>query len=357
MTDNAPANWYTQPDGSQRYWDGSQWTDHIVPASGAPTGGVPAESEPAVPVAFGTAPDDRPLWKKKRVLIPGAAVAALIGISALGAAAGGDADDEVASSAPPAEAPTAAPETFAMPDVVGINLQEAQDSLQSLGSYFMDQEDASGEGRVQLVDSNWTVCTQEPAPGTEVPIEATVMLAAVKDDESCPGDEPAETNQAEERQEPEETEEPADDAPKETTAQQNARGSAESYLAFSAFSRSGLIDQLKYEGYETKDAEYGVDAVGADWKEQAAKSAESYLDFSAFSYTGLIDQLEYEGFTGDQSTYGADAVDADWNEQAVKSAESYLAFSTFSRAGLIDQLKYEGFTNAQATYAVDEVGL
>ncbi|MDN4479685.1 Ltp family lipoprotein [Demequina muriae] len=365
MTDNAPANWYAQPDGSQRYWDGSQWTDHIVPAASPTSSAEPNAGVAASPPPTPGEPDARPWWKKKRFVIPGAALVAFLGIGALGAAASGGNGEAVASPSPspvvanssadPSE--SAVPTTFVMPEVVGSNLQDAQDSLQALGSYLVDQEDASGEGRLQLVDSNWTVCTQEPAAGAEVPVEARVLLAAVKDDEPCPGDEPDESNQAKEPTEPQETDEPADDAPQETVAQENARESAVSYLDFSAFSRAGLIGQLEYEGFASADAEYAVDAVGADWKEQAAKSAESYLDFSAFSYTGLIEQLEYEGFTSDQATHGADAVDADWNEQAVKSAESYLDFSSFSRASLIDQLKYEGFTTAQATHAVDEVGL
>src|SRR5215211_1761065 len=67
------------------------------------------------------------------------------------------------------------------------------------------------------------------------------------------------------------------DKPKETSGQQNARESAEDYLSTGAFSREGLIEQLKYEGYSKKDAEYAVDAIKVDWKEQAAKSAEQYL--------------------------------------------------------------------------------
>jgi hypothetical protein len=47
-----------------------------------------------------------------------------------------------------------------------------------------------------------------------------------------------------------------------------------------------------------------VKAVSPDWNEQAAKSAKSYLEFSSFSRSGLIDQLEYEGFTPDQAEYG-----------------------------------------------------
>lgn len=77
-------------------------------------------------------------------------------------------------------------ETFTMPGLKGMNLQDAQDELQKRGSYLMDQEDASGEHRIQLVDSNWKVCTQIPRAGRKVPISTIVRLAAVKLDESCP---------------------------------------------------------------------------------------------------------------------------------------------------------------------------
>jgi hypothetical protein len=73
------------------------------------------------------------------------------------------------------------------------------------------------------------------------------------------------------------TEEPTtEEVAAETPGQENARRSAESYLEVQAFSRSGLIEQLQYEGFSKKDATYGADAVGANWKEQAARSAKSY---------------------------------------------------------------------------------
>lgn len=92
--------------------------------------------------------------------------------------------------------------------------------------------------------------------------------------------------------------------PGETAGQENARRSAEDYLDTSAFSRSGLVKQLEFEGYSTADATYGVDAVSPDWNEQAAKSAANYLDTSSFSRSGLIDQLKFEGFTPEQAAYG-----------------------------------------------------
>ncbi|MDP2013152.1 MAG: PASTA domain-containing protein, partial [Actinomycetota bacterium] len=76
-------------------------------------------------------------------------------------------------------------DTFAMPNVVGMVLQDAQDLLQSKGSYLMDQVDATGLGRMQLLDSNWKVCSQQPVPGTPVSIADFVTLSAVKLSESC----------------------------------------------------------------------------------------------------------------------------------------------------------------------------
>ena len=59
-----------------------------------------------------------------------------------------------------------------------------------------------------------------------------------------------------------------------------------------AFSYSGLIDQLEYEGYSSEEAEYAAKNCGADWNEQAVLSAKQYLKTMSFSEDGLIEQLE-----------------------------------------------------------------
>jgi hypothetical protein len=82
-----------------------------------------------------------------------------------------------------------------------------------------------------------------------------------------------------------------------------------------------------------------------------------YLDYSAFSREGLIDQLKYEGYSKEDATYGVDSTNAHWNEQAIKSAKEYLDYSSFSRGALIDQLIYEGYTREQAEYGVSKTGL
>ena len=81
---------------------------------------------------------------------------------------------------------SAAKEKFRMPKVVGLVLQDAQDILQSRGSYLLDQEDASGRGRWQLLDSGWKVCAQKPRAGASVPVETVVTLWSVKLSERCP---------------------------------------------------------------------------------------------------------------------------------------------------------------------------
>lgn len=93
-----------------------------------------------------------------------------------------------------------------------------------------------------------------------------------------------------------------------TMGQKNALSKARDYLNFSAFSYSGLIHQLEFEGFSNEEATYAVDNCGADWNEQAALKAQEYLDFSSFSRSGLIEQLEFEGFTAEQAEYGVQAV-------------------------------------------------
>lgn len=44
----------------------------------------------------------------------------------------------------------------------------------------------------------------------------------------------------------------------ETQGQKNAVKKAKSYLNVSAFSRNGLVEQLKFEGFTEEEAAYGV---------------------------------------------------------------------------------------------------
>jgi hypothetical protein len=93
-----------------------------------------------------------------------------------------------------------------------------------------------------------------------------------------------------------------------SVSRDNATEKALDYLAYTSFSRTGLIKQLMYEGFSRSDATYGADATHANWYKQAALKAAEYMDYSAFSRSGLIAQLKYEGFTAGQAIYGAKSV-------------------------------------------------
>ncbi len=110
--------------------------------------------------------------------------------------------------------------------------------------------------------------------------------------------------------------------------------------------QSDTVDDSVDNGTITEEGTVG--------ERNALKSALQYLEYSAFSYSGLIEQLEYEGFTTSEATYAVDHCGADWNEQAYQSALQYLEYSSFSKQGLIEQLEYEGFTTEQAQYGVEK---
>jgi len=71
-----------------------------------------------------------------------------------------------------------------MPNLICVDLQKAQDTLQELtGEFFAsDSKDASGEGRMQINDSNWVVVDQQPDPGERIILDPN--LYALKDDEA-----------------------------------------------------------------------------------------------------------------------------------------------------------------------------
>ncbi|MFJ6087472.1 PASTA domain-containing protein [Streptomyces sp. NPDC092369] len=70
-----------------------------------------------------------------------------------------------------------------MPDFKGKSVQAARDALDSSTSITVD--DASGDGRLVLIGSNWQVCSQQPVAGAKLSGQP-VVFGAVKFGESCP---------------------------------------------------------------------------------------------------------------------------------------------------------------------------
>ena len=91
------------------------------------------------------------------------------------------------------------------------------------------------------------------------------------------------------------------------------------------------------------------------------KKAKTYSDTMSMSKAGLYDQLtsEYgEKFTAEEAQYAVDNLDADWKENALKKAKVYQETMAMSPSAIYDQLvsEYgEKFTEEEAQYAVDNL--
>lgn len=84
------------------------------------------------------------------------------------------------------EAPTKdeQPASGTVPNVVGMNHQAAQDAMQEAGFYNLTEEDATGQGRMLIMDRNWVVVSQSPKGGAKVSEDKKIVLRSKKlDDE------------------------------------------------------------------------------------------------------------------------------------------------------------------------------
>jgi beta-lactam-binding protein with PASTA domain len=82
-----------------------------------------------------------------------------------------------------AQSPSPISEGQAMPDLTGKSLNVAVASLPS--STSITAKDISGRHRLVIIQSNWTVCSQDPAPGAQFNGQP-VTFGVVKFGEPCP---------------------------------------------------------------------------------------------------------------------------------------------------------------------------
>lgn len=117
-----------------------------------------------------------------------------------------------------------------------------------------------------------------------------------------------------------------------------------------AYAKTASVSYAPSSGKSGGKAGYSLE------EKNAIQSAKNYLSFMAFSRSGLIGQLEFEGYSNKTAVAAVDSLSVNWNEQAKKSAETYLSIMPLSRKELIAQLIYEGFSESQAQYAAKAVG-
>ena len=72
-----------------------------------------------------------------------------------------------------------------LPDLRGLTLSHAQDRARAQGFNRIESQDATPEGRTQLLAGDWKVCSQIPGPGVHA-VTALVAVTVVKSGERCP---------------------------------------------------------------------------------------------------------------------------------------------------------------------------
>jgi len=109
----------------------------------------------------------------------GALAAAAAGFALLTAGCG-----SASGSQPPA--PGTSPVTKAVAGFTGKGLQTAEDDARAAGFRNLASHDATGRGRVQILDIDWKVCFQSPAAGATVSTSTRIDFGVVKLAETCP---------------------------------------------------------------------------------------------------------------------------------------------------------------------------
>ena len=111
---------------------------------------------------------------------------------------------------------------------------------------------------------------------------------------------------------------------------------------------------------ENKSENKIEDNIPTEYK-SALRKAKLYADTMNMSKAGLYDQLtsEYgEKFTVEAAQYAIDNITVDWKENALKKAKLYQETMSMSPAAIYDQLTSEygeKFTAEEAQYAIDNL--
>ena len=135
-----------------------------------------------------------------------------------------------------------------------------------------------------------------------------IGMAAPKNDTKTATQNTTQTTQTQQKAETPKAEPKKEEPKKEATPQvpmehKMALKAAEQYLRTMPFSKQGLYRQLTADAgnkFPPEAAQYAVDNVKTDWKENAAKAAANYLKMMPMSRDELVNQLTSDA--GDQYT-------------------------------------------------------
>lgn len=144
-----------------------------------------------------------------------------------------------------------------------------------------------------------------------------IGMAAPKNDTKTATQNTTQTTQTQQKAETPKAEPKKEEPKKEATPQvpmehKMALKAAEQYLRTMPFSKQGLYRQLTADAgnkFPPEAAQYAVDNVKTDWKENAAKAAANYLKIMPMSRDELVNQLTSEAgdqYTLEEAQYGVE---------------------------------------------------
>ena len=94
------------------------------------------------------------------------------------------------TTAAPKPKPKPEPQTYTMPNEVGHVLQSAQEDIEGMLGVpvwpLLKSHDVKEGWRFQVLDRDWKVCDQDPAPGDSFDDTTVIDFGVVKLDERCP---------------------------------------------------------------------------------------------------------------------------------------------------------------------------
>ena len=133
-------------------------------------------------------------------------------------------------------------------------------------------------------------------------------------------------------------------------------------------SDSGNVESVQEASQNSENAiaeNKSEDKVPLEY-ESALKNAKAYSDTLCMSKAMIYDQLIHdsevpyygeEKFSAEAAQYAVDNVDVDWKENALKTAQAYSYTLNMSKAAIYDQLisEVDQFTPEEAQYAIDNL--